>query len=74
MKEEKKVGGPIDLYLISLTGANIEIVPSLYAPDCPKGIYPEKLLGDGIYQITKQYLRKRQRKSYKKKEKHNNDM
>ncbi len=43
-----------------------EIVPSLYAPDCPKGIYPEKLLGDGIYQITKQYLRKRQTRRRKR--------
>lgn len=43
----------------------MEVVPSLFVTDCPKGIYPEKLLGDGIYRITKKYLHKQQTRRQK---------
>lgn len=36
-----------------------EFVPSLYARECPPGVFPEKLVGDGILHIARQYMQKR---------------
>lgn len=43
-----------------------EFVPSLYARECPRHIYPEKLVGDSILNITRQYISGRQRAARKR--------
>ena len=34
-----------------------EFVPSLYARECPKNVFPEQLVGDAIIKITKTYCK-----------------
>lgn len=47
-----KMGKSGDLFL-----SEQEFVPSLYARECPKNVFPEKLVGESIIKIVKTYCR-----------------